>query len=211
MVAQVAEIIDVQTYDLQQTLNVFHYVDTAGTAVLTDLVDAYQENAIPLMIALQHSGLSHTAIRYRDVFPTATLMQERAITPAITGTEGGEGLASFFAASAKWALPDPTVNLIGGTLPHIRRGGVRVGGQAESQVGNLDYISDFVTAFALWVATLIDPVGDGSWQLAVVSFLGGGSPRPRESTATQYALVGGASAPSPSTQSTRKILRGRAS
>lgn len=206
MVAQVIELIDEQVLFGQQVLNVFHYVDTTGVADPAVLVSDYINDVLPLVQGLQTTQLSHTAIRSRKVFPTADLVQETPIVPSIDGVETGDPLASCDAASGKWLLTAGTVNLVGGTLPHIKRGGVRIAGMVEGNVVGNSVVSGYTTAWAAWVAELLDP-GTDAFLLCVASFLN--ASRVRQKTVQQYALVGGGSAPSPSTQNTRKVLRGR--
>jgi hypothetical protein len=207
MTAQIVELIDVQSYFNQECLNVFHFVDTTGVADPTVLVSDYVTDVIPLATAMQSDGLTHTAIRYRVVYPTAELTQEVPISPAAAGALTSDALATFYAASSKWTGIIPTVNLIGGTLPHIKKGGVRLPGMVEGQAEGEEFASAFVTAWLAWFAELKDP-GTDAFLLCVASFLNGA--RVRQPTVTQYAVVQGTSDPSPSTQSSRKILRGRA-
>jgi hypothetical protein len=65
-----------------------------------------------------------------------------------------------------------------------------------------------VSAWAAAFATLT-PVAGGDFEFIVASFLNAG--RVRQHTVQQYAPVLGTSAPAPSTQNTRKILRGHIS
>jgi len=206
MTATVYEIVDVQNQDAQQILNVFHYVDPAGSTDIDGLLDNYIDDVLPLVIQMQSNTLTHIGLRYRQVYPSATLQLERAITSGGVGLVSGEWLSTFYAASGKWILGNPTVNLVGGTLPHIKRGGVRLGGVVETGVVEDAFVSGYVSAFAAWVAELFNP-GVGAFELCVASFLN--SARARQHTVQQYTIPTASSAPAPSTQNTRKVLRGR--
>jgi len=206
--ATIYEIVDVQNQDAQQILNVFHYVDPAGSTDIAGLLDNYIDDVLPLVIQMQSNALTHTSLRYRQVYPTASLQLERTISSGGVGLVSGEWLSTFFAASGKWILGNPTVNLVGGSLPHIKRGGVRLAGVVETGVVEDAFVSGYVTAFAAWVAELLNP-GVGAFELCVASFLN--ASRVRQSTVQQYCIPTAASAPSPSTQNTRKVLRGRSS
>lgn len=208
MVALVVEVIDVQVLFGQQVLNVFHFVDPTGAGDVPTLLDDYVTSVLPLVQGLQTTQLSHTALRYRQVYPTAALTLERAIVPSIDGVETGDPLASCDAASGKWILSNPTVNLVGGTLPHIKRGGVRIAGMTEGNVVGNSVVPGYTTAWAAWVAELLRP-GTDAFGLCVASFLD--ASRVRQPTVQQYTIVGDGSAPSPSTQNSRKVLRGRSS
>lgn len=212
MAATVYEIADMQTYLGQNVENVFHYVDSAGSTDIDGLLDNYVDDVLPLVTPLQSTELSHVALRYRQIYPAATLTLERAITPAVDGVESGDPLASYYAASGKWTLANPTVDLESGSFPHILRGGVRICGVVESNVAANAMVSGYISAWADWVAELRNP-GAGAFLLAVVSFLGPGprGSRTRMETAQQYTIISGGSEPAPSTQNSRKFLRGRAS
>lgn len=210
MPATVYELVDVQQLFSQNIENVFHFVDPAGSTDVEGLVDNYVDDVLPLVVQLQTNQLSHVAIRYRQVYPAATLMLERALVPSVDGVETGDALATCDAMSGKWILGNPTVNLTGGSYPHIKRGGVRLGGPTEGNVIGNGVVAGYVTAWGTWVAELRNP-GTGVFVLCVASFLGPGAPgaRVRQHTATQYAVPTAGSAPSPSTQNSRKFLRGR--
>lgn len=206
MTTQVAEIVDVQHYAGQEMLNVYHFVDTSGVASIPTLVSTYISDVIPLMVGVQSSDLSHDAIRYRQVYPAATLTLTQAISPAIAGADStGDNLASCDALSGAWTL-GATVVLAGGFTGHIKRGGTRTAGVRENLVVGDVTTSACNTSWAAWVAELLLP-GTGPWQLCVASFLNGA--RVRQTTVQSYALVTGSSLPAPSTQNTRKVLRGR--
>lgn len=208
MAARVAEIIDVQTLAGQQVLNVLHFVDPAGTGDLPTLVDNYVTSVIPLMKVFQTPSLSHVAIRYREVSPTASLILESTTGLPIVGTATGTvDLASCDALSAKWTL-GATVVIEGGFTGHLKRGGIRTAGSGEEHVDGNTCTSGTITSFAAFVSELLNP-GTDVFQLCVASFLNGA--RARQTTVQAYSIVSGASAPSPSTQNTRKVLRGRTS
>lgn len=206
MVAQVVELIDVQEQSGEQALNVFHYVDPTGTLDVADLLNDYVSGPLATVVGIQDSQIIHTLIRYRFVYPTATLMLEHAITPT-PGVATSSGIFSPESAfSFKFILGSGTVNLVGGSLPHIKRGGCRLGGVPKGSIVNNVVSSGTVTVAAGWSTDLIAPESDG-WQLCVASFLN--AARVRQHTVQQYALVTGMSAPGASTQNTRKVLRGR--
>jgi hypothetical protein len=206
MVAQIAEIIDVQEIFGQTVLDVFHFVDGAGTADIDTLVDDFIADYIPAAAELQADDLTHTAVKSRLVYPTASLMHTDALASPVPGDQtDSDPMASAYAYSMAWEIDD-TVVLAGGFAGHIKRGGMRLPGPVENSFnGNTTAafaIASWVTAFAV----LLNP-GEGGWDLCVASFLDGA--RARQTTVQAYARVSGSSAPAPSTQNTRKVLRGR--
>jgi hypothetical protein len=208
MVAKVVELIDVQNYYGQEILNRYHFVDEDGVADEATLVSDYVTDVLPQMLGLQTADLSHTEIRHRQVYPTAELTVAYTTGFPIPGTaSGADDLPSFFAGSIK-SQPGPTVVLAGGFTGHIKRSGIRVAGILENMVNSQGFVSSQVTQYAVWLAELQDP-GTDPWLLCVASYLNGA--RVRQPTVQSYAKIIGFSAPSPSTQNTRKLLRGRAS
>lgn len=207
----IVELIDVQSLDAQEVLNVFHFVSEDGTGVESTLVDDYIANVIPVMTPLQHEDLTHVAIRHRKVFPAATLTGETAITPPVAGEiVGSDALASCDAISVKF-LPGDTTVLAGGFTGHIMRSGARIGGISEGEVDGNVLATGIAAEVATWFDELQNPNG-GEWFLVVASFLSGNvKPRPRQATVQAYAPIIGQVNPAPSTQNTRKVLRGRAS
>lgn len=207
MTAKVIELIDVQLYRGQQVLNRFHFVDTSGVADPAVLVSDYVDDVLPLMALLQTPDLSHVQINARQVYPTATLVVETPISPAIVGgNTGSDVMPSYAAASFKWTIGATTV-LQGGFSGHIKRGGMRLAGMREGDwSGDGSSNPGYVTAAASFTAELQDP-GTDAFLLCVASYLNGA--RVRQHTVQSYALVTGSSAPSISTQNTRKVLRGR--
>jgi hypothetical protein len=208
VVAQVAQIIDVQIDRGQEVLNVFHFVNLDGAGDIIDLVTAMGTGYVANVKGDQNAGIAHTSQRYRIVSPTAELVQVYTTGYPYTGELTGEELASCDALSMKWNLGS-TVVLAGGFTGHLKRGGMRLGGIDESRVNGNNCTSDIITS---WIGTMFpllsDPV-DGEWLLCVASYLNGA--RARQDTVQAYALVTGTSEPSPSTQNTRKVLRGRTS
>jgi hypothetical protein len=213
MVAQIVELIDVQTQAGQEVLNVFHFVDEAGTADPLVLMSDYVSDVLPLSQPLQSTGLSHNSLRWRKVFPATTLTLDYNTGLPVVGTDASDALASCDAASFKWILGNPTVVLSGGFTGHIKRGGCRLAGLDEGNVSGNTCGAGFLAAAVTWAAELRQPGGSDAWQLCVASFLVGnpvpGTPRARSETVTAYTIVSGASQPAPSTQNSRKILRGR--
>ena len=213
MADQVVELIDVQSYLGQEFLNVFHYLDTTGAADPLDLAAAYVTNIIPDVKAMQHTSLTHTSIKVRQVYPTSALVQEVPISPPVAGTDGNLPADSYMAYSFKFILDPATVTLSGGFTGHIKRGGCRIGGITLSDVGGNAVPSGIVTAGATWAAAMLTNLAT-DFQLVVASFLignhtPGDPPRARSDTVTSYTLVTAISAPGASTQNTRKVLRGR--
>lgn len=209
MPAQIVELVDVQVQAAQQVLNVYHYLDVVGTEDPAALVADYIANVLPNTVRLQSTGLEHRAIRYRQVYPAALLTHEFEIATPIPGTNTGAPLASCDALSFKWGIGDTTV-LAGGFTGHIKRGGTRLAGPTEAMVAGNDVDPATISDAALWAPTVTDP-SDGTWLLVVASFLDGADPRARQDTVQAYAAVLSVSIPAPSTQNTRKILRGRIS
>lgn len=207
MTAVVYELIDVQIYRGQQVLNRFHFVDPAGAADLPTLVTNYIDDVLPLLSVLQTPDLAHSQINCRKVFPTADLVVERTLPGlVIGGNTGSDVMPSYAAASFKWSI-GTTVVLAGGFAGHIKRGGCRVAGMREGDwSGDSSANAGYVTAAAAFVTELLSPGGDAA-VLCVASYLNGA--RARQHTVQSYALVSGGSAPSISTQNTRKVLRGR--
>lgn len=210
MVASIVEIVDEQLLGGQQILNVFHYLSADGSGVEATLVTDYIDNVLPLVTQLQHEDLSHVAIRHRKVYPTDTLTSETPIVPPIAGViTGSDALASAYAISAKF-LPGDTVVLAGGFTGHIKRSGARIGGVAEGSFDGNALATGIAAEVQTWFAELQDPSEDGSWVLVVASFLSGNPPtRTRQTTVQSYAILTGQINPAPSTQNTRKVLRGR--
>lgn len=209
MPAQVVELIDVMVDRGQQVLNRFHYVDTTGVADAAILRSDYITDVLPLIVAVQGSNISHISVHSRKVYPTADLVQIQDLTSPVVGTiTASAPEPSYVACSIKWSL-GPTVVLAGGFTGHILRGGCRVPGPTEGMVnGDIIDPSNYV-AFASWFSELKDP-GTDAFLLCVASYLSGNPPsRTRQTTVQSYCLVTAASNPSPSTQNTRKVLRGR--
>jgi hypothetical protein len=206
MTAKVIEIVDVQLLEGQEVLNVFHFVDPAGTGDEAVLVSDYISDVIPLMVGIQHADLTHIAVRHRVVYPTAALVHTTPISPPVAGgVTGTDVLSSATAFSFAWAL-GVTVVLAGGFTGHLKRGGCRTAAVPESYVDGNEAVAGSITNAAAWVAELLNP-GTDAFLLCVASYLNGA--RVRQPTVQSYALVTGASVPAPSTQNTRKVLRGR--
>lgn len=213
MTVQIVELVDVQVQASEEVLNVLHYVDEDGVADPAVLLADYVTSVLPLSRPLQSAALQHTQLRWRFVYPTASLQLAYSTGLPISGTDAGELLANCDAASAAWVLSNPTVTLSGGFTGHIMRGGIRLPGMTESMVSGNTMVSGLVAAWRTWSVQLFQP-GTDPWKLAVCSFLIGnhvrhGPPRARSHTVTSYTIVGGTTDPAPSTQNSRKILRGR--
>lgn len=209
MAQKIVELIDVQLLESQQLLNVFHFVSEDGTGDEATLVADYIANVVPLVVELQHENLTHVAIRHRQVYPTDTLTSEDPISPPVAGViTGSDALASCDAISVKF-LPGATTVLAGGFTGHIKRSGARIGGIAEGEVVGNNLASGIAAEVATWFDELQNPNG-GLWFLVVASFLSGNPPtRVRQTTVQSYAPIIGEVNPAPSTQNTRKVLRGR--
>ena len=206
MVAQVAQIIDVQSLAGQEVLNVFHYVDTSGAASLATLVSDFEVDYMTSVANMQTNQLAHIATRYRIVSPTAGLQQTHTLSSPHVGQQSdNDPLASCDAYSVAWTL-GATVVLAGGFTGHLKRGGARIAGPTEGLVSGNVCVG---AALATWPTAFgnLQAPGSGGWQLVVASYLNGA--RVRQTTVQAYCLVTGTSVPSPSTQNTRKVLRGR--
>jgi hypothetical protein len=188
-------------------LNVTHWVDTTGALDIDALVSAYIDDVVPDLAGCQSDGVFHTAVRYRIVSGTPSLILEQPISPAVQGANGGTGANSYDALSIKWTLGDGTVDLVGSGLPHIKRGGMRIGGINDLAATENGVSAGTVTVVRTFTNTLLTPQG-GGWNLVVASFLDGA--RARQRAVQSYAVVTAASDPGASTQSSRKFLRGRA-
>jgi hypothetical protein len=206
MVARVAEIVDVQNLGGQEVLNVFHFVDPAGTGDISTLVSDYVAHVIPTTAALQTADLTHVAIRHREVYPTVTLQLTTAISPPVAGTAAaGDTEPSAVAASIQFIL-GVTVVLQGGFTGHLKRSGCRIGGIGEGAVLGNTMVSGFITAANTWFTAIENP-GTDVFQLCVASFLDGA--RVRHPAVQAYSIITGIGTPGPSTQNSRKVLRGR--
>jgi hypothetical protein len=219
MVALIVELVDQQTIAGEEVLNVFHFVDPDGVGDPAVLLESYVTDVLPLARPIQSTGLSHNNIRWRTVFPADSLMLDYGTGLPVVGSDAGEPLANCDAASFKWILTNPTVVLAGGFTGHLKRGGCRLAGPTEGAVVGNACSAGFIVNARAWSNELLVP-GGGAFQLAVCSFLIGDPvpdpdhphrhlPRARSHTVTSYTIVGTASDPAPSTQNTRKILRGR--
>jgi len=213
MVAQIIELVDVQIQSGQEYLNVTHWVDPDGGGDVDALLTDYHDNIVPLMQAMQHTSLTHTGLRYREVYPTAGLQAEQIYGTALAGTDGNEPAPSFQTLSFKFAPVPTTTVLSGGFTGHIKRGGMHVGGVTVSGVGGNVVDAGLITAGAALGTGLLATQG-GTFDLCIVSFLIGnkvrnGPPRARSHTVTAWCGVNDISAPSWSTQNSRKVLRGR--
>lgn len=215
MTVKILELVDQQLYQGQAIENVFHFVDVDGVADPHAFLPVYVSDVLPLVRQMQHTGCQHTNIRWRLVYPATTLMLDYATGLPVAGADANTPAPSTSALSFKWLLSNPTVVLSGGFAGHIRRGGARIGGVCDTAfVGNA-VESAHITLGRAWSEEMLSPGAD-AWQLAVVSFLignhvRGGPPRLRSETATSYTIVGSSTDPAPSTQNTRKFLRGIAS
>lgn len=213
MTAKIIEIADVQVLAGQQVLNVFHFVDPTGVGDPAVLLSDYVTSVLPTAQPIQSTALAHTTLRWRQVYPTTTLTLDYSTGLPVAGTDAAEPLASCDAASFQWILSNPTVVLAGGFTGHIKRGGARLAGFTETMVVGNACAPAIMTAAAAWFAALKQPGGSDAFQLCVASFLIGNPvphvPRARSETVTAYTIVGSSSQPAPSTQNSRKVLRGR--
>jgi hypothetical protein len=220
MVAQIVEIIDVQLLNGQECLSRFHYLDVSGALDPALLVSAYVDDVIPLAQAFQSAVTSHVAIRHRVVYPTASLVQETAITPVKIGLNADTPGQDYASWSVKFGIGDTTY-LTGGIPPHIRKGGKHLPGVTIGYTDEEPLAGGGVaTAVAAWFPVAKAPVAD-TWALVVASFELSRSHKTKvgttttivhpapSPTVTKYAPVLSASPPSVSTQNTRKKLRGR--
>lgn len=208
MTANIWEVVDYQILAGESCLNVFHYIDSAGTADPTVLMADLVAHYIPAVAVDQHTALSHVQLSYRQVYPTAALGVVYTTGLPINGAiSASDVLANAFALSVKWTI-GTTTNLVGGTLPHIKRGGARIAGATEGDVSGNNIAGTVAADWATAFGHLVTDTSE-AFQLVVASFLD--ASRVRQHTVQQYAHVLASSAPSPSTQNSRKILRGRIS
>lgn len=208
MATQVAQLIDVQTTQGQEILNVYHFVDTSGVLTLDTLAAAYIADVIPQAQAWQTTTLSHIEVRGRIVAPTAGLVQSFVSGLPLAGSHSTtEEEPTFVSASVKYVIGS-TVVLSGGFTGHIKRGGTRLCGLREDQVVTNALSAGTVTSIHTQCSHLQAPSG-GGWVLCVASYLNGA--RVRQPTVQSYATVTGFSDGAPSTENLRKVLRGRAS
>lgn len=208
MAARIIELIDVQTFLSQQMLNVYHFVDPAGTGSEATLVSTYISDVIPLWQPIQSTSCVHTDIIHREVYPNVNLQMTTTIPGGIAGTNGGAVGDSFDALSIKWILGSGTVVLQGGFTGHLKRGGMRLGGLVDLATAGNAVAPGTITACNTATTELLLP-GTGPYMLCVASFLNGA--RVRQSAVQSYAVVTAASDPGASTQNSRKFLRGRSS
>jgi len=208
MTAKVVQLVDVQSLFGQEVLNVFHFVDPTGVGDPLVLCSDYVAHVIPAIKSVQNPNLSHTALRYREVYPTAALTATYTTGLPIVGTDGATPTDSATAYSVQLLL-GATVVLQGGFTGHLKRSGVRFAGCTTDQMsGNSLPPSGVQTAVAAWFTAIQNP-GTDAFLLCVASYLDGA--RVRQPEVQSYALITGASPASFSTQNTRKVLRGRTS
>lgn len=220
MTAKVVELIDVQLLNGQECLTRFHYLDADGVASESVLVSDYINDVLPLVVPFQSSITRHVSIRHRQVYPTALLVQETAISPAVAGLSAAAPGPDHASISLKFGIGDTTY-LAGGLPPHVRKGGKHLPGVTMAYMDE-DALTDagFDALVATWFTEVKDP-GTDPWQLVVASFEVTGqhlikTPGQRiitkavvSPTITKYAPVLTVSPASISTQNTRKKLRGR--
>lgn len=208
MAVQIAQIVDVQSLNGQEILNVFHFFDSSGVASITTLCQDYVEDVVLAANAFQSTNLSHTSLRYRQLWPAATLTHTYTTGLPASGTiSAGDDEPSSTALSMQFYIGN-TVVLAGGFTGHIKRSGCRMGGIREGYINGNGTAGGIVALTDAWFAELLTMDSDG-WVPCVVSMLNGA--RVRQPIAQAYALITGYSGPSPSTQNTRKVLRGRTS
>lgn len=211
MVAQIAELVDVQDYHGQEVLNVFHFLDSTGTADIGTLATSFAGGYQADVTGLQSNSLTHTAVRHRQVYPTASLMLTLPVNPPAAGTDTtGDDEPAFVAASIPWILGASTT-LAGGFTGHLKRGGMRLCGLKEPEVFIDHMATGWLSGWAAIAPELLVPAS--GWELIIASFLIGNPvphvKRARSHTVEAYALVTGYGVIQPSTQNTRKVLRGR--
>ena len=207
MVAQIVEVVDVQTYYGQQVLNVYHFLDADGVADPAALIPVIDADVTPLLVPVQSTNIQHVALRWRLVYPAVGLIQEYTVSPAKNGTNTGQDAPASTAYSVKFTIGE-TVHLGGGTdTKRIRASGKRICGvNVLNESGNAVVGSAITTGIASWFAELLSP-GEDNWVPVAVHlpFVKGVPQQP----GTKYAPILGASAPGLGTQNTRKVLRGR--
>src|SRR5690348_2103982 len=121
MVAQIVELLDMQTLNGQEVLTAYHFLDSTGALTPDNLAQNYQDDVLPEFAAFQSSDLFHHTLRVRRVSPTADLGLDHAITPTVPGTvTGTDDMPAFTTFSIKWTI-GATVQVAGGSSEHIKR------------------------------------------------------------------------------------------
>jgi hypothetical protein len=219
MVAKIVELLDVQIMGGQECLTRFHYLDADGVADEAVLVADYITDVLPVVTPMQTLAVQHVAIRHRQVYPTAMLLQETPVSPTSQGTNTSQIGPDYGSISIKFGIGDTTY-LTGGVPPHIRKGGKHLPGLPANQAENTLLGGSWSTMVAAWFAEAQDP-GTDPWQLVVASFeltrshsvntttVRTVTKATYSPTVTKYAPVLSAVGASASTQNTRKQLRGR--
>lgn len=207
MVAQIVEIVDVQSYFGQEVLNVYHFLDADGAADPAALIPVFDADVTPLLVPTQGVALTHVALRWRLVYPTVGLIRDHTVSPPKAGTNSGTAAPSMLAYSLKFTI-DETVHLgSGGSPRRIRASGKRICGvNTSDEDGNSVPGSGLPALFATWFAELLSPGSDNWVPVAVRMPFTRGVP---QVPASAYAPIIACSNPGLGTQNTRKVLRGR--
>lgn len=209
MPVQIVELVDFQNLNGQECLTVYHFADATGVLDPGNLAANYQADVLPEMVSFQSSDLFHYNLRVRRVYPTADLGLDHAITPTVPGgVSGTDDMPGFTSFSIKWQI-GPTTWLVAGRTDHIKRGGKHLPGMRESQAHGDTIVDANTIAFCADYVTALLNMDAGGWDLVVASFVTPGSPSVTHKTVQGYAPVLAGSPPSPGTQNTRKVLRGR--
>lgn len=156
------QLIDVQTYQAQQVLNVYYFKQLANPSVGTSLAalgTAFVNIYLPVILPLQHDLLRHT-----DVIIT-NLDNEDEFVTAPTGFDGevaGDGMPPF----VSWGFRFNRSSRL------VRNGAKRIGGVPESLTNNgLPSVAAGIllnTLAALFGTILIEPTTGASFEPRIV-------------------------------------------
>lgn len=149
------EVIDVQSYEGQEVLNVYHYfqagpiVPLGGETIAQLLAEDWEAKFVPLQLELQVDTLVHETVTCRNLFDDTDQGE------AVSGTPGaqtaGEGITSFMA--------------YGLTLNHdnasIRPGGKRIAGPSENNQAEGVVYGAAVTVLQTFADELAEPLPAG--------------------------------------------------
>lgn len=133
----VFEVIDVQTNNGQETLNVYFYKSNnllGADADANDLADAFLGQMMPLIRGAQTSVINHTGLKVRNLFNDAD-RTDRAIS--LTGTRSNLNAEPTFAAVGY---------KLGQNNGSVKNGAKRIAGLDDNDISNGLVIGSVVTA-----------------------------------------------------------------
>lgn len=189
-------VIDHQSFDGQEVLNVYHYVQTDGAGAADELLTAFNEDMIPSIRAVQNTSLTHTLLEAINLDNDADF-GSMALTSSNAGTRAGESLPVFTC----WAFRYNRATRA------VRNGQKRICGPNEGDQSGGDAISAMLTPLNALAGAMEDPVTEtvtsSSWKPVIVRTTGTSAPFTYTSfdiSSVQYVRI--------STQNTRKRGRG---